>query len=278
MKDVRIAAAIVPCPVGEIENNLDRMNRWVVNAQGKDASLICFPELNITGYTTRPEIRQAARPLSGDIEHRLIGMARASKIVILAGMAELGLDDCIYATHLVVTPNGKIQRYRKLHLAPPEQTELTPGNQIPIFKAAGITFGIQLCYDAHFPELSTRMALSGADVIFIPHASPRVTPEEKLASWMRHLPARAYDNSVFIVAQNPCGGNGLGLSFAGLAVAIGPSGKMFERYLDDREGMMIADLSAADLSRVRDHRMRYFLPNRRPEMYRLLSSKEISRD
>ena len=269
MKDIRIAAAIVPCPVGKVDDNLNRMNRWADQAHREGAALICFPELNITGYTTLPDIRRAARPISRDIQKRLVDMARATKTVILAGMAEIGWDDCIYATHLVVTPEGDIQRYRKLHLAPPEQVELTPGEEIPIFEAAGIKFGIQLCYDAHFPELSTRLALSGAEVIFIPHASPRVTPEEKFVSWMRHLPARAYDNSVYIVACNPCGANGLGLTFAGLGAAIGPSGNVIEKYLKGQEGMMLADLKAADLENVRSHRMRYFLPNRRPEIYQL---------
>ena len=54
---------------------------------------------------------------------------------------------------------------------------------VPLFDVHGITLGIQLCYDAHFPELSTRMALDGADVIFMPHASPRGTPSKKLDSW-----------------------------------------------------------------------------------------------
>ncbi|RUA01567.1 MAG: nitrilase, partial [Deltaproteobacteria bacterium] len=49
--------------------------------------------------------------------------------------------------------------------------------------------------------------------------------------------------------------------------AIGPSGKVIDRYLDGREGIMVVDLAAADLSAVREHRMRYFLPNRRPEIY-----------
>ncbi|RTZ99426.1 MAG: nitrilase [Deltaproteobacteria bacterium] len=267
MKDIRIATAIIPCPVGDINTNLKRMGRWIKTARQAGASLVCFPELNITGYTTRPDLRSAARPLAGYIHDRLVDMAQMADVVILAGMAEIDPDRRLYATHLVVLPDGDIHSYRKLHLAPPEQPLLAPGNRIPLFSAAGITFGIQLCYDAHFPELSTKMALAGADVIFVPHASPRVTPREKLASWMRHLPARAYDNSVFVIAVNPCGENGLGLSFAGLSVAIGPSGKVIDRYLDGREGIMVVDLAAADLSAVREHRMRFFLPNRRPEIY-----------
>ena len=56
---------------------------------------------------------------------------------------------------------------------------------------------------------------------------------------------------------------------AGLAMAIGPSGHVIARYLDDQEGIMLVDLSPRDLAAVRTHRMRYFLPNRRPNVYRL---------
>lgn len=269
MKDIRIAAAVVSSPVGDIEENLDRVDRYCDRAHKRGAALICFPELSITGYTSRPDIRRVAQPFHGEIPTRLMETAKATQMVILAGMAECDHKNRIFATHLVVTPQGAVERYRKLHLAPPELAELTPGTDIPIFNAAGIKFGVQLCYDAHFPELSTRMALAGAEVIFVPHASPRVTPEKKLASWMRHLPARAFDNSIYLVACNPYGENGLGLSFAGLAVAIGPSGNVIEKYLEHREGLLFADFKAADLEAVRSHRMRYFLPNRRPGIYRL---------
>ena len=84
---------------------------------------------------------------------------------------------------------------------------------------------------------------------------------------MRHLPARAYDNSLFIIACNQTGKNKKGLSFPGIAVIIGPSGKVIAKDLSGKEGMLVVDLMAKDLDRVRSHRMRYFLPNRRPELY-----------
>jgi N-carbamoylputrescine amidase len=112
------------------------------------------------------------------------------------------------------------------------------------------------------------MALDGAEVIFMPHASPRGTPGEKRDSWMRHLPARAFDNAVFIVACNQTGDNGAGLAFPGLAVAIGPDGRVIAATADGQEGLLVADLDAERLAAVRSHPMRYFLPNRRPDVYR----------
>jgi N-carbamoylputrescine amidase len=113
------------------------------------------------------------------------------------------------------------------------------------------------------------MAVNGADLIFIPHASPRGTPEEKFTSWMRHLTARAFDNSLFIVACNQTGENGKGLHFPGIAVIIGPLGDVIEKKLSHRESLVVADLKSEDLDRVRGHRMRYFLPNRRTDLYDL---------
>ena len=131
-------------------------------------------------------------------------------------------EGCFFASHLVATPDGVVQVYRKTHIAPPEKQIFSSGQTAPLFEINGVRFGIQLCYDAHFPELSTRMAVNGADLIFFPHASPRGTPEGKLQSWMRHLSARAFDNGLFVAAVNQTGDNGLGLSFPGMAVVIGP--------------------------------------------------------
>jgi predicted amidohydrolase len=267
MKDIRIAAVIFNSIVNQPQNNLARMARWVKRAQKQGAQLICFPELSATGYSTRPEIKDSAEPVPGPISRHLQKMTHEHQMVILAGMAEQDEKGRVFASHLVVTPAEISGVYRKIHIAPPERSIFSPGDQVSLFETAGIRLGIQLCYDAHFPELSTRMALGGADVIFMPHASPRGTPQEKFNSWMRHLTARAFDNGVFIVACNQVGKNQKGLAFPGLAVVIGPSGNILKDKTTARESMLIADLKADDLSDVRGHKMRYFLPNRRPELY-----------
>ena len=267
MKDIRIALAVTRSVVGQIDGNLDGMQKWIQAAGKKRADLICFPEMNVTGYLHRDPIRDAARPVHGSIGRRLRGLAAAEGIVILAGLAEKTDVGHVHASHLVVQPNGKIGLYRKLHIAPVEQAVLSPGADIPVFQAAGATFGIQLCYDAHFPELSTRMAVKGAEIIFMPHASPRGDAEGKLRSWMRHLPARAYDNSLFILACNPTGDNGQELIFPGVAVVIGPSGRILAQAAPAGEDLLVADLTSTELAAIRNHPMRFFLPHRRPELY-----------
>ncbi len=268
MKDTRIALVVANCPVGEIEANLSAMEAAVVQAAAGGAQLVCFPELNITGYCNRPELAGIAITLSGPEVRAASRIAETNQVVILAGTAEKDESGKVYASHLVLTPDGGVGVYRKVHIAPPEQGIFTAGDEVPIFDAAGTRFGVQLCYDAHFPGLASAMTAKGAEVIFIPHASPRGSAEQKHDSWMRHLPARAFDNSIFIVAWNQIGENCKGLAFPGNMVVIAPSGEIIAKEVSGVEGIFFADLKAELLDQVRGHEMRHFFPHRRPELYK----------
>ncbi len=266
MESVRIALVVCNAPFGRTRDNLARTDDWARKARAAGARVVCFPELNVTGYDTGSAAASFAEPLPGALAASLGKTAARHGVVILAGAAEKGAGGRIFASHLAVAPHGLLGVYRKLHISPRETSVFTAGEEVPLFEAAGIRFGIQLCYDAHFPELSTRMALAGADVIFMPHASPRGTAREKLSSWMRHLPARAFDNGLFVAACNQTGQNGSGLAFPGNAVVIGPDGRPLAEYDAGAEGLLVVDLKAEDLAAVRSHPMRYFLPHRRPDL------------
>ena len=268
MKDIRIALAVVQASTCDAPANLAKMESWIHRAKDRGAAVICFPELNISGYDVHNHLPSCAEPVPGPATNRLSNWAIIHRMTILAGLVEQSADGRLFASHIVASMDGNTAVYRKSHLAPPEKALFTAGGQIPLFKQEAMTFGIQLCYDAHFPELSTQMAVHGADLIFFPHASPRGTPEEKLTSWLRHLTARAFDNSVYVAACNQCGDNGSGLSFPGCAVVIDPSGKVVNKDVSGNETLLITDIKAERLNRVRNHQMRYFLPHRRPDLYK----------
>jgi N-carbamoylputrescine amidase len=267
MRDIKIATVVLPSSIGQLQANLDRMSHWITAAKSQRVEIVCFPELNLSGYAPANNKNGAALTIPGPVTDRLLQKAHDNDLVILTGLVEKTADQKRYATHIAVCPDGRLESYRKIHIAPPEKKVFTPGNRITVFEAKDLKIGIQLCYDAHFPELTTQMALKGADVIFMPHASPRGTPEEKFHSWCRHLTARAYDNGLFIVACNQSGTNERGMRFPGLALVIDPTGEVMAKRMDGKEGLLVATLKAEALAHVRKHRMRYFLPNRRPDIY-----------
>jgi len=266
MDDVRIAAVCMNCIIGDPVRNLDKTEAIVQEAAGDGADFICFPELSVTGYIQEaPEMIYSLEVMHTLLD-RLVSTAKKHRVVLMAGLIEVSNSGKPYITHMVAAPDGVIGRYRKTHLGPTEQTLYRPGDAIDVFAIGKTTFGVQLCYEGHFPEISTQMALKGADILFIPHASPRGEPEEKLKSWMRHLPARAFDNGVFVVACNQVGNAG-SLNFPGVAVVFGPDGHMCSKYIGKEEHILYVDLREQHLQNVRTHRMRYFLPERRPSLY-----------
>ncbi len=269
MKDTTIALASQNSICGLYKENLSKCIKLSTEASEKGASLILFPEMNLTGYASGKKLIDIARPISTELIDTLQDISSKESITIVAGLAHLDADNKIYASQFAVMPDKKLFIYKKIHTAPPEKKFLSSGNKIKTChdKKNNLSFAIQLCYDAHFPQLATLMALKGADLIMIPHASPRGTSEEKYQSWMRHLTARAFDNSVYIAACNQAGKNCNGLSFPAVSMIIGPDGKVVSKKTDNKEGLLISKLSGSALDSIRSHRMKYFLPNLRDDLY-----------
>ena len=268
MENLKIAAVCMHCTSGDVDKNLDKIHTIASEASAKGASIVCFPELSVTGYIQESPGGVYKAEDAERIVDQLVRMAREMRLVIIAGLIEIAKEGGPYITQAITGPDGLIGLYRKTHLAPTEAKIYCPGQKIELYKAANTTFGVQLCYEAHFPEISTTMALMGADIIFVPHASPRGDPEGKLQSWLRHLPARAFDNGLFVVACNQAGKTGEGLLFPGVVVVLGPDGKVLAKYTGEDDFLLFAELEVEMLLDVRKHRMRYFLPERRPELYK----------
>ncbi|MFH2060438.1 MAG: nitrilase-related carbon-nitrogen hydrolase [Pseudomonadota bacterium] len=267
MKPIRAALIVQNCPAGQYNNNLESSLQWIEKAIKKGADFIVFPEMNLTGYVTGSKIKHICKPVSQEMLKTFVNICVQNKTTILVGLAEKKDNTKIYASHLVFSPSGHVGTYRKIHTAPFEKKHFSAGNIVNVFESCGLTFGIQLCYDAHFPELSLAMANKKVDIIFLPHASPRGSCQEKYDSWIRHLRARAYDNGIFIAACNQEGDNNEKLVFPGVSLFIGPDGKVISKTLKNEQHIHMIDINTRELDKVRSHKMRYFLPNRRTDLF-----------
>lgn len=165
MEDVKIATVVMRSAAGKKEENLDRMESFVRRAADQGVQIICFPEMNISGYSLRQNMATIAESIPGPMTEAVLRMARENGLLILAGLAERGSIGEIFISHFAAGPEGLLGVYRKLHLGPPEEGIYQPGQAWPIFHYQGCAFGIELCFDAHFPELSTMLALKGAEII-----------------------------------------------------------------------------------------------------------------
>ncbi|MFH1090866.1 MAG: nitrilase-related carbon-nitrogen hydrolase [Pseudomonadota bacterium] len=271
MRDFRIAAGMMRSVVGDKAGNLLRVRTLAAEAAAGGAEVLVLPEACLTGYTVRESLAPLAEPVPGPLTEAVQKSAAEFGLTILAGLLESVPSGPCYLTQVMIGPEGVIGSYRKTHLGPTEKTLFAAGDSLRViaWDQGQVKFGLQLCYEGHFPEISLSQARMGAEVILISHASPREGPQDKLERWRRYLPARAYDNTVFMAAVNQVGHNGQGLTFAGVAMIVDPKGDILAQAAGDEEALIFADLCGRDLEEIRQGRMGYFLPWRRPDLYRL---------
>ena len=266
-----VSAVVSESAFGNTDKNIASCRYWVEKAAENGSRIICFPELSISGYRLCPGIEGAALKVPGKETDEIHAIARKHGVLILAGLIEKAIDGN-YISHVAVGPEGIIGIYRKVHLSPPEKEYFIPGNQIPVFKWQDVFFSIGLCFDAHFPEFASVCSLKGAQILFFPHASPPPeTADEKKERWLRYLPARAYDNSVYVVACNQVGALERGVNFRGVAIIAGPKGEILAEVCGDKPAHIQTDLIMSDLEKIHNSKMGYFLGERRPDLYTQLT-------
>jgi N-carbamoylputrescine amidase len=267
MQDLIIAAVNFQAEFGHIEANLNRIEAWTGKLAQQCAEVICFPEMCLCGYERTTAIHPFSQPIPGPATERLVAIAAQYGVMLLAGLAEIDGQNRQFISHVVATAQGVTGVYRKTHPNLPEREIFAAGDNIGVFEHPSCTLGLQLCYDAHFPELSTLQALAGAEIMFVASASPRDAPAAKKERMLRYLPARAYDNGCYVAACNLVGNGFRGQSFAGVALIINPKGEVIAEAVGWEEGAALARLDGSELERLRRTKMGYFLAHRRPDLY-----------
>lgn len=270
MHEMRLCMASINSRVGEFDRNLAAIEEVCRDAAVDDADLVCFPELSLSGYAMPSSYGLAAGP---DDPH-------VSAVEDLS--AELGIAICFgfvdeehRITQAIAEGGRIIGSYSKTHLGEREVGVMVPGGSYPIIRTSKANVGISICWEAHFPEIAGTYALEGADIVLMPFASG-LGGERRQSSWDRFLPARAYDNTVFVGACNASGDNGAGTEMGGGAAVYDVRGFL----LGSKHGgcILTVDLDPTQMDRIRrghyeSMRDVYFLDKRRPELYSRLNEK-----
>lgn len=251
-QEITIALAQIASKVTDKEYNIKLMEKKVKEASQKDADLIVFPELALTGYLCRDLVYELAEPLpEGPSVKRIAKIAKHENVHVAFGMIEHSqkANAVIYNTAVLVGPSGFLGKYRKMHLPThsvfEEKRYFRPGYETPVFKTSLGKIGMIICYDVYFPELTRILKLKGAQLIICISASPST----RRGFFEALTVARAMENTVFLAFTNLVGIED-GLQFWGGSRLVAPSGNVITQAKYDEEDLIVAKLNYADMKRV----------------------------
>ncbi|UNI23810.1 hypothetical protein JDV02_009606 [Purpureocillium takamizusanense] len=297
MSALRIASVQFENASGDKAANLAAIRRLSTQAARRGCNVVAFHECSISGYTfashlSRDALIAVAEPVpSGPSVQELIAIARDVGIVILAGLFEYdSAVDKIYNMYVCVSGEGLLARFRKLH--PFISAHLSAGDELVVFDLLGWKASILICYDNNVVENVRATALAGAEVLFAPHVTmctPSTRPGAgfvdpalwdaretdpttlrgeftglKGRAWlMKWLPARAYDNAIYVVFSNPIGMDDDQLK-NGCSMVLDPFGDVLDECRQLGEDLAVATCTRDKLRLAGGFRYR---KARRPDVY-----------
>ncbi|HEX4746206.1 MAG TPA: carbon-nitrogen hydrolase family protein [Gaiellaceae bacterium] len=296
MDAFRVAATQLDTRLGEIEHNLDGHRRLAEEAAAAGCALVVFPELSATGHSGDPEVTRTAEPHDGPIFSEIQEVARAQRIVLGYGFCE-AYRGTHYNTYALVGPDGLLGLQRKVHASYDEFFHFRQAYEWTVVDLGFACVGIAICHDSDFFESWRVLALKGAEVILLPHAS-RTLPagggdltfdgrarealaeeirraQEELLDERPHPPRRhdvlARDNAVFAVHSGQVGFDGHSTHVGG-GYVLAPDGSLLARTAPGPDAaLVVADLDPALLEHARENPW-YALRKRRPEAYAELTA------
>ncbi|MGQ9368264.1 carbon-nitrogen hydrolase family protein [Azospirillum sp. ST 5-10] len=244
------------------DGGLDRLERAAAAAARRGAGLLVAPEMALTGYAIGADaVRRLAEPRDGPAAARAAAIARRSGVALLYGYPERGADGAVYNAVRLVDADGTARLdHRKTHLyGDLDRAAFAPGDRLaPVVAVAGLRVGVLICYEVEFPELARRLARDGAELIAVPTAL--MAPYDVVARTV--VPARAWENQLFVAYANRCGGEGT-LTYCGLSAVVGPDAR--DRARADRgEELLVAAVDRAAIAAGR--RDSPYLADLRPEV------------
>lgn len=251
----RVCIAQINYRSQNIHKHVERIKELIW--QKRSADLIVFPELILHGHPSveKPEgflfrkMKIVYGSISADL-HRFIKSIGAK--VIIGEIKRRG--DALYNVATYVDREVTAS-YTKTHVHWTEN--FVPGKRLVLFNTALGKTGINICFDAAFPEVWRVLALRGACVCVNVSAVPRSFDVKYM--W-RRMRGAALNNEVFVIYANRPGDH-----FAGHSAIFNPQGDLVASA-SLGEAVLETEIDLAEVGRWR-HREPLF-PHRRALLYR----------
>lgn len=243
---------------GQPEEAMAQIAAWMRTI---NADVAVLPEMWNTSYKLDQLHELADEKGQREIEF-LCQLAEQHHMNIVGGSIAVKDNGDVFNRAVVINREGEVVfTYDKIHLVPMlnEPEYLTAGGSIKTFELEGRQMGLIICYDLRFPELARRLALEGAEMLFV----VAEWPASRIDAFQKLNYARAIENQSYIIACNAVGTCD-DTEMGGHSMVVDPEGQLLGTLSNEEDTLS----TAIQLDRVQE--MRQAIPifqTRRPEIY-----------
>ena len=243
------------------ERNFRNLARSIEQAALAGAQFIALPETFPTGFSL--DSSRIAEEDGGPAHRFLQDQARSHGVALCGSVAtKRGAGEKPYNLGVVAFPDGKIERYAKIHpfTFGGEPEHYSRGDRTLTFCVAGVRVTLLICYDLRFGEIFA--ALAKRTDLFCVIAN---WPERRRDHWRTLLKARSIECLAYVLGVNRVGTGGQ-LSYMGDSALWAPGGHLIH---EGRPGIADMIVGEIDPERVATARQAFpVLDDRRPDLYR----------
>lgn len=234
--------------IAGIQTHISTRNNMKHLEQKIDLQMYLYPwtqMIVLSELAANGPMPDSAQAMGGEFETQFQEIARKHKIWLVPGSYFEKNDGLMFNTTPVINPEGEIvTRYRKMFPFTPYEKGVTPGTELCYFDVPDVgRFGVNICYDIWFPEITRSLTAMGVGCILSPVLAHFVDRDMDLL--IAQANAAMFQTYVFHINGLAAGGNGRSL-------IAGPDGRVLHQATVGEELIPIeVDFDYVDRQRKR---------------------------
>jgi len=258
--------------------NLERGIEAFHRAAETGAKLVAFAELAFLPFLPQAPANSEslgfAETIPGPTVEKFSELARKYAIVVVLNLFERDGQNTYDSSPIIDADGSFLGTTRMVHIMDGmgfhEKGYYNPGDRMTFVYQTQIgRVGVAICYDRHFPEYMRALGLKGAEIVIIPQAG--AVGEWPKGIFQTEIQVAAFQNGYYAALVNRVGKEEL-LHFSGESFVVDPKGQIIAQAPEGEDFILCAD---CDFSKISESpAKRFFLPDRRPEVYKALNVDE----
>ena len=237
----------------EIDKNKKVIIKMMKTAKKQDAKILLTHECCLTGY-----LNPAWKDLNNELDliqladalKEISEEAKKLKIYVVVGSILLDKDNKSYTNSvIVINDKGKKEcTYHKIALTSGDQKFFKQGKDTPTFKIGKVIFGLQICFDARFPDNYRKLFKKGVHIVL--HAYHQTgmkgISEQRRSLLTAFQRVRSSENAIYTVTSNAMEKTKDDLQWVPTMI-VSPRGDILKQQPPLKPGVISLEIDADDI-------------------------------